>query len=228
MPPADVSLFNRGGGPPLQDAAANRLFVTRRLPFDIFKPTVNSCTLPGVRWVYTDLLANYSVLVFTDGSSPGNGQPGARGGCGVVYDFCDQSGVSFPLEKAPDGSPPTSNRAELRAAIAALTIRYWPGEGFSRLVVGTDSEYVVKGVTEWTKKWKENGWRTASGGLVKNRDLWEILLKKVEGFESKGFIVQFFHLRREWNTLADACAKRGAVSVFVLRTSHIHSVNGPA
>jgi hypothetical protein len=94
--------------------------------------------------------------------------------------------MSLPLERAPDGSEPTSNRAELRAVIGALTMRIWPGEGFFKLVIGTDSEYVVKGVTEWCQKWKANGWKTASGTSVKNQDLWKLLLEKIEGFEGDG------------------------------------------
>jgi ribonuclease HI len=49
-------------------------------------------------------------------------------------------GVSFHLA-ADDG--PTSNRAELLAAINALMIRVWTDEGFARIAIATDSEYVV-------------------------------------------------------------------------------------
>jgi ribonuclease HI len=40
-----------------------------------------------------------------------------------------------------------------------------------------DSQYVRKGLTEWMKNWKARGWRTASGGPVKNQDLWQELDK---------------------------------------------------
>ena len=39
----------------------------------------------------------------------------------------------------------------------------------------TDSQYVRQGITEWLPGWIARGWRTASGGAVKNRDLWERL-----------------------------------------------------
>ena len=68
--------------------------------------------------------------------------------------------VSGRLEKKGpfgDNSIQTSNRAELRAVIAALQFRYWPGEGFYTFVVATDSEYVVEGSTKWAKTWAKNG-----------------------------------------------------------------------
>ena len=47
-----------------------------------------------------------------------------------------------------------------------------PGE---RLAVVMDSEYVFKGIMEWSPKWRRHGWRTASGE-VGHKDLWETIL----------------------------------------------------
>ena len=63
--------------------------------------------------------------------------------------------------------------------IAALEFRFWPGEGWERLVITTDSVYVVKGVTEWIRRWTRNGWRTSDRKPVANRDLWECLLERI-------------------------------------------------
>jgi ribonuclease HI len=54
------------------------------------------------------------------------------------------------------------------------------GGGFSTLVIATDSDYVVKGATEWVSSWIRKGWKTAKGTAVQNRDLWEALLGEVE------------------------------------------------
>ncbi|GIJ87411.1 hypothetical protein Asppvi_006317 [Aspergillus pseudoviridinutans] len=56
--------------------------------------------------------------------------------------------------------PQTSNRAELRAVIVALQFRFWPGEGWTKIVIATDSEYVLEGATSWIKGWVQNEWRT--------------------------------------------------------------------
>jgi len=36
----------------------------------------------------------------------------------------------------------------------------------------TDSNYTKQGITSWIHNWKKNGWKTSSGGDVKNRELW--------------------------------------------------------
>lgn len=60
--------------------------------------------------------------------------------------------IAFRLEKhGPSGVPAehTSNRAKLRAVIAALQFRTWGSEGWRRVVVLTDLEYIVWGATRW-------------------------------------------------------------------------------
>lgn len=104
----------------------------------------------------------------------------------------------------------TSNRAELRAVIAALGFRVWTGEGFQSLVIATDSSYVVEGATKWTKGWIKHGWKTRNGEDVKNQDLWEALLGQVEKVKEEGLTVYLWQIPREWNTVADAAAKRAA------------------
>jgi ribonuclease HI len=60
--------------------------------------------------------------------------------------------IAFRLENhGPSGIPtePTSNRAKLRAVIAALQFRAWGSEGWRRVVVLTDLEYIIWGATQW-------------------------------------------------------------------------------
>jgi ribonuclease HI len=38
-----------------------------------------------------------------------------------------------------------------------------------------DSQYVLKGMTEWISGWKARGWKTAAKQPVKNVDLWQRL-----------------------------------------------------
>ncbi|KAK4194086.1 RNase H domain protein [Triangularia verruculosa] len=97
-------------------------------------------------------------------------------------------------KKGPFGADgiQTSNLAELRAVIAALRFRHWPGEGFHTMVIATDSEYV------------------RGGEAVKNRDLWEALLGEIERYKDKGMAVEFWRIPSEWNTVADAAAKEAA------------------
>ncbi|MDD2581261.1 MAG: ribonuclease HI, partial [Desulfuromonadaceae bacterium] len=40
----------------------------------------------------------------------------------------------------------------------------------------TDSQYLVKGMTEWITGWQCKGWRNSKKEPVLNKDLWEQLL----------------------------------------------------
>ena len=154
---------------------------------------------------------NAEMLMFVDGSALNNGSPDARAGYGVVFAPLEWfSPISRRLEQ--DGNPQTSNRAELRAVLASLTLRFWAGEGFSRIVLACDSEYVVKGISDWILKWRKNGWKTTTGSPVANQDLWKKLEDKLREMEKQGMLVKFWKIPREWNE-ADKYAKAGAVII---------------
>jgi ribonuclease HI len=111
------------------------------------------------------------VLAFTDGAAKGNPGPGGWGAVVLVGD-----GAVRELGGA--GGRTTNNRMELTAAAASLE---WIAAGGSEasVTVMTDSTYVMRGVTEWLRGWKRKDWKTADGGDVANRDLWERLDRAV-------------------------------------------------
>jgi ribonuclease HI len=45
-----------------------------------------------------------------------------------------------------------------------------------KIKIYSDSEYLIKGCTQWARNWVKNGWKTYQGKDVINRDLWEILI----------------------------------------------------
>ncbi|KAH9990073.1 ribonuclease H-like protein [Xylariaceae sp. FL0662B] len=157
-----------------------------------------------------------AVLVFTDGACLNNGKLDPRAGWAFVHGpglRGDPDTASGRLEsKGPygDESIQSSNRAELRAVIAALRFRHWPGEGFNSMTIATDSEYVVEGSTKWARTWIRNDWMTRGRAHVKNRDLWEMLLGEVEKCNDKGLSIRFWRIPRGWNEVADAAAKQAA------------------
>jgi ribonuclease HI len=104
-----------------------------------------------------------ALVIHTDGACRGNPGPG---GWGVLLDW---NGTVKELS----GSEPdtTNNRMELMAAIMALAALKRP----TQATLQTDSQYVIKGITEWLPAWKARGWRTADRKPVKNQDLWEKL-----------------------------------------------------
>ncbi len=103
------------------------------------------------------------IKIYTDGACSGN--PG-KGGWGVLIQENDN-------EKKLSGSElsTTNNRMELTAVIKALE-HY---DEAREIEVFTDSKYVMQGITEWIKNWKNNHWKTSQKKDVKNKDLWVLL-----------------------------------------------------
>jgi len=103
------------------------------------------------------------VRIYTDGACKGNPGPG---GWGALL----RSGTR---ERELYGGDPatTNNRMELTAVIRALEAL----KQRSAVEIYTDSEYVMKGITEWLAGWKRRGWKTADRKPVKNVDLWKAL-----------------------------------------------------
>ena len=103
------------------------------------------------------------IKIYTDGACSGN--PG-KGGWGALIQENDN-------EKKLSGSElnTTNNRMELTAVIKALE-QY---DEAREIEVFTDSKYVMQGITEWIKNWKNNHWKTSQKKDVKNKDLWILL-----------------------------------------------------
>lgn len=144
-----------------------------------------------------------------------NGQPNSKAGWAFWHGSTGDQPlvVSGRLElKGPFGhsSQQTSDRAELRAVLAALRYRDWLVEDFHTVVIATDSEYVVCGSTEWVKKWMEKGWVHDGNRPVKDRDLWEAILGEVERLQCLGKTVKFWKIPRKWNRVADAASRAAA------------------
>lgn len=188
-------------------------------PLALIRPT-KCWPAYGLRLAHRDM--PWCAFVLVDGACPNNGRPGAQGGWAVVYgrqtEFGPPRVVSGRLEdRGPFGGPdvvPTSNRAELRASIAALRLCGWRAEGFSRLVIATDSAYVADGATTWSQSWTCNGWITSGGAPVQNRDLWELLLDEIALWSRLGLLVLFWKIPRELNHEADAAAKAASLYGF--------------
>ena len=105
------------------------------------------------------------VEIFTDGACSGNPGPG---GYGAIVRQGDRTREISGCERKT-----TNNRMEMRAVIEAL--RLLPGS--FRVRVTTDSNYVVKGMTEWIPGWIRRNWVNSQKKPVLNRDLWERLLE---------------------------------------------------
>lgn len=136
-----------------------------------------------------------TVEIFTDGACRGNPGPG---GWGALLRFKGK-------EKNLYGGEPltTNNRMELTAAIMAL-------EELKRgcqVRLTTDSQYVMKGITEWLPNWRRRGWKTADKKPVKNADLWQRLDEACKRHQVEWAWVRGHNGHVE-NELADQLANR--------------------
>lgn len=103
-------------------------------------------------------------IIYTDGSCLRN--PDGPGGWAAVI----LNGKTGEVRELHEGSPSTTNnRMELSAAIGALSAI----EANSSVALYTDSQYMKNAFTRhWLDNWKRNGWKTAKGTDVLNKDLW--------------------------------------------------------
>ena len=105
------------------------------------------------------------VEIFTDGACSGNPGPG---GYGAILKYNEKIKEISGCELET-----TNNRMEMMAVIKALRQIKRP----CNIKVVTDSNYVVKGMSEWMPGWIKRNWQTAQKKPVLNRDLWKELVK---------------------------------------------------
>tara|TARA_B100001057_G_C22430372_1_gene787169 strand:+ start:238 stop:684 length:447 start_codon:yes stop_codon:yes gene_type:complete len=113
--------------------------------------------------------SNKLIEIYTDGACSGNPGPG---GWGAIILYNNDSSTLSGGEKLT-----TNNRMEITAVIKSLEII----EENSEIKIYTDSKYVINGITNWIKSWKENDWISSNKKVVKNVDLWknlELLVQK--------------------------------------------------
>ena len=143
-----------------------------------------------------------TVEIYTDGACKGNPGPG---GWGALLKSADAQKELFGGELGT-----TNNRMEMLAVIEALTALKRP----CHVTLHVDSQYVLKGITEWLSGWKARGWRTAAKQPVKNVDLWQRLDTLVS---SAGHTIDWRWVRGHngdpGNEHADRLANRGVEQV---------------
>jgi ribonuclease HI len=140
------------------------------------------------------------VDIFTDGACSGNPGPG---GWGAIL----RSG-KHEKEISGGEAATTNNRMEIMAAIRALQSLNKP----SVVTIHTDSRYLMDGVTQWMKRWKANGWKTADKKPVKNNDLWLALEEALECHDVSWRWVKG-HADHVENNRADALARAAIETV---------------
>lgn len=103
--------------------------------------------------------------VYISGATIGNPGPGASAVAWVEGD---------KLRKIIKGARNATNpEMELRALKYAL--ENVPPE--MELIIRSNSEYVIRGITRWYRKWARSDWKNGNGKPVAHRDHWEAVIE---------------------------------------------------
>jgi ribonuclease HI len=129
----------------------------------------------------------------------GSGRDSGPGGYGAILRYGES-------EKELSGFEPvaTSQRMELTAAIRGLEALQKP----KRVRVYSDSQYLVRGMSEWLAGWQRSG-RLETPDALKNQDLWQQLAALAVRHEVKWHWVRG-HDGHYFNERCDRLAKRAA------------------
>lgn len=158
------------------------------------------------------------IVVAIDSVHPGNPQTSKKISVGVFYGHENAHNFASTFEE----EHPTAQVASLKACSAALSRtlmlqmmwksekaadmngkkKSWP---LHTIVIKSDSEYLVKGITDWLPKWKSNGWKGCKGQAVANETTWRLIDSMIEEIESKTK-VEFWLVGKELNERAHALA----------------------
>lgn len=148
------------------------------------------------------------VKVSCDGSALGN-PSGPGGWCWFVDDdrwSADGVGVA------------SNNQMELTALLRFLQVSEADVDDNGLLcgrptVIECDSRYVIDAITKWAKGWASNGWRTKSGGDVKNVELIRAIMLMIGPRKQVSFVWVKGHAGHYMNTRADAGAFGASTAV---------------
>ncbi|RKT08381.1 ribonuclease HI [Streptomyces sp. 3211.6] len=151
------------------------------------------------------------IIAACDGAAKGN--PGPAGWAWVI---ADAEGRPERWEAGPLGRA-TNNVGEL-TALQRLLEAVEPG---TALQVRMDSQYAMKAVTQWLPNWKRNGWKTAAGKPVANRELVESIdaLLAARDVEFR-YVPAHQEGGDHLNAIADQAASDAAVSQEPAGTAH--------
>tara|TARA_B000000609_G_C24176494_1_gene354412 strand:+ start:1298 stop:1732 length:435 start_codon:yes stop_codon:yes gene_type:complete len=138
------------------------------------------------------------INIYTDGSCVTSTR---KGGWGVFIQYDNNEFEYYGQE-----SETTNNRMEIYAVIRALEIVKDKFSSEKEINIYIDSNYVVKGITEWLPKWKLKNWKTTARKNVLNKDLW-IQIDSFSPFENINFIWIKAHNSNYGNEKADFLSK---------------------
>lgn len=148
-------------------------------------------------------------LVHLDESCLGNGQEGEKPGGGGGLIEVRTGGRIQRRDFSVHSLQTTNNQMALRGAIAVLRLLGGKGNRMKVLMV-SDSEYLVKGIRQWAPGWAARGWVRRTG-RIENLALWQELMDAVRLHDVQWTWVRG-HAKHPKNEYADHLAVAAARS----------------
>ena len=173
-------------------------------------PTI---TLPSQNLINSTISINDHIVVYTDGSSKNY----IGGYCyaiipeellNIYSDICYLKDKETYIENnmiknyGPTPGVSTNNFAELYAIQKCLSNEK------GNIKFYTDSNYSIKALTEWSKNWIKNGWKTTQGNNVENKDIIQNILHLMKN-RNITFQHVFGHNGNIYNEIVDKYANIG-------------------
>ncbi len=161
--------------------------------------------------------------IYTDGSS--RSHPRA-GGIGIRFIMTDSSGKDqiqdFDFEGYQNS---TNNQMEIHACNVALkeAMNLELPPYISKIVIFTDSLYVVDNYKKAMFGWSKTRWLTQSGKPVLNADLWKVLVKCIKN--SRRYVeIRWVkgHSKSEHNKAVDKLARASSLRPFNKPLTHVN------
>lgn len=123
------------------------------------------------------------LAIYADESCLGNGREGSNPGAaaGVIEYVHADSGNLTRWDYWVSEPATTNNRMALRSVIEAFRAISRKGVRF-RVTFTSDSQYLVKGMSEWVFGWMARGWKKKDGPIL-NLELWMEAVEAVRGHQ---------------------------------------------
>lgn len=132
------------------------------------------------------------IIAYTDGSAVVAGERKGNGGFGTYFPdlFGEKKAFSLGYKQGKTG------QMELTALLYAIrALRHTYGDMKVKLIVYSDSEYVVKSFTEnRLMKWIKAGWRNSSG-VVANLELWKEICTELYTIRGHFLTLEMRHIK---------------------------------
>jgi ribonuclease HI len=170
-----------------------------RVEFTFERPELETLREATEKFFRDDFNPMLPVFIETDGACAGNDDKKSPGGWGAIIV------QGYRMMKRCGSKPDTSNNEmEYTAMLEALQFV----QNGAYVIMETDSQGCIDGITKYRLRWEKHGWRKDDGMPVENAELIKLVCMKVDKMHV-GFWKVAGHSNDPWNDQADALAVHG-------------------